>query len=206
MKKIIEYQKANSLTPDGVIGPKTAETLRLNLGILTIENLAHFLGQLHHECGFEVDVENLNYSAAGLLKTFPKYFKTKAMANLYARQPEKIANKVYANRMGNGDEASGDGWRFRGRGAIQLTGKNNFTAFAKFQMDPNILLNPSLVSTKYFWESAMFYFQRNNLFSICVIVNDLSIFTVSKAINGGVNGLADRVEKTNNYYNMLRKK
>jgi putative chitinase len=87
------------------------------------EQLAHILGQCHHESGgFTADVENLNYGAKGLMGIFKKYFPTEALAKAYERQPEKIANRVYASRMGNGDEKSGEGWKYRGRGALQLTG------------------------------------------------------------------------------------
>jgi len=212
MNKLKEFQESHGLIADGVFGKKTAEKMMEVLGILTYEHLSHFLGQVAHETGdFNADTENLNYSKEGLMKTFPKYF-TPLLATAYARKPEKIANRVYANRMGNGDEASGDGYRYRGRGALQLTGKDNYAAFAKFMMDPEILINPSIVATKYYFESAFWYFSKNKLWPLCIIVNDLSITKVSKAINLGnssstktPNGLKDRMIKTKEYYLILTK-
>ena len=114
---------------DGEFGKNTLKACMKHYG-LTPESASHFFAQCAHESGnFIIFRENLNYSADGLLRIFPKYFDA-IKARQYARQPERIANRVYANRMGNGDEASGDGWRYRGRGAIQLTGKNNYRDFA----------------------------------------------------------------------------
>ena len=119
------------------------------------QRLAHFFAQVLHESGcLRFDTEGLNYSEAGLLKVFPKYFRTAEEAKAYARQPEKIANRVYSNRMGNGDEASGDGWKYRGRGLIQLTGKDNYQAFATWVGDPLIMKDPNLVSSEYAVHSA----------------------------------------------------
>ncbi|MFN8581646.1 MAG: hypothetical protein U0163_11810 [Gemmatimonadaceae bacterium] len=111
------------------------------------QRLAHFFAQILHESGsLRYDMENLNYSADALLAVFPKYFKTREQAVAYARQPQKIANRVYANRMGNGNEASGDGWKYRGRGLIQLTGKDNYEAFAQWIGDPHVVDEPDVVS------------------------------------------------------------
>lgn len=204
MNKIVEFQTANGLKPDGDIGPKTAEKLMEVLGILSRENLAHFLGQTAHESGgFEASVENLNYSADRLRVVFPKYFPTPASALPYHRQPEKIANKVYANRMGNGDEVFGDGWKYRGRGALQLTGKANYAAFAKFMMDNEILTNPDIVATKYYFQSAFWFFSKNRIWPLATIVNDLAIKSVTKVVNGGVNGLEERKTLTNHFYKIL---
>lgn len=166
--------------------------------------LAHFLGQCDHESnGFKVKEENLNYSANGLLNIFPKYF-TKKTAEQYARKPQSIANHVYGNRMGNGDEKSGDGWKFRGRGYIQLTGKNNYASFSKF-IGEDCVSNPDLVATKYPFESALWFFKTNNIFSLCKDVSDATILAVTKKINGGINGLADRNAKTKKYYSEIKK-
>jgi len=124
---------------DGVFGPNT---MRKAMSFYKLSPLraTHFFAQTGHETGeFKAFSENLNYSPQGLGTTFKKYFPTITLANSYARQPERIANRVYANRMGNGDEASGDGWKFRGRGALQLTGKNNYVEFAKHLQRPEIV-------------------------------------------------------------------
>jgi putative chitinase len=166
--------------------------------------LSHFLSQCAHESGnFKFLNENLNYSADGLRKIFPKYFPTIEVANKYARQPEKIANKVYGGRMGNGDEASGDGYRFRGRGFIQLTGKDNYVAFDKF-VDDDIMANPDLVSTKYPLTSAAFFFHKNKLWDICDKGHgDDIVLAVTKRVNGGTHGLADRQEKFDLFHSTL---
>jgi putative chitinase len=168
-------------------------------GINTPERLAHFLGQCHHESGgFKFTTENTNYSDVGLKKRFNKYFKDKDISK-YARNPEKIANLVYANRMGNGDEASGDGFRFRGRGYIQLTGKNNYKAFDKF-VDDDIVLNPDLVATKYPLLTAAWFWDVNDLNEICDKgVNKSTIFAVTKKVNGGIKGLEERSVLTTRY-------
>lgn len=204
MNKILEFQTANGLEPDGKLGPITLNTLKNKLKLLSNAHTAHFLGQASHESGgFSADTENLNYSAEGLKKTFAKYFPANATALKYARKPEMIANKVYANRMGNGDEASGDGYKYRGRGAIQLTGKANYAAFAKYMCNNSILTNPDIVATKYYFESAIFFFANNKLFDLCNKVDDTSIINVTKRVNGGVNGLQDRALKTKQFYKLL---
>ena len=166
--------------------------------------LAHFLSQCAHESGnFKVLTENLNYSADGLLKIFPKYFRDKQIAESYARQPEKIANRVYSNRMGNGDEASGDGFKFRGRGYIQLTGKDNYKQFGAF-IGEDVVANPDLVATKYPLTSAAFFFDKNGLWKICDEGDTPYIVTkVTKRVNGGTHGLEDRVNKFNIYNQIL---
>jgi putative chitinase len=127
------------------------------------------------------------------------------MADLYAKQPEKIANRVYGSRMGNGDEKSGDGYKFRGRGALQLTGKANYEAFVKFLNLPDLINTPDLVASTYAFESAIFFFDRNKLWSICDQgVTDASILSLTKRINGGTNGLAHRSELTKKYYGWLK--
>lgn len=158
--------------------------------------LSHFLAQAAHESGnFKFLKENLNYSADSLLKVFPKYFKDKATADKYARNPEKIASRVYASRMGNGDEASGEGFKFRGRGYIQLTGKDNYKAFSNF-IGEDCVANPDLVSDKYPLISAAWFFDKNNLWTICDKgASDEVVTSVTKRVNGGTHGLADRISK-----------
>lgn len=166
--------------------------------------LSHFLSQCAHESGnFKFVKENLNYSADGLRKIFPKYFPTIEAANKYARQPEKIANKVYGGRMGNGDESSGDGFKFRGRGYIQLTGKDNYAAFDKF-VDDDIMANPDLVATKYPLTSAAFFFHKNKLWDVCDKGHgDDVVLAVTKRVNGGTHGLADRQDKFDLFHSTL---
>ena len=166
--------------------------------------LSHFLSQCAHESGnFKLVRENLNYSADGLRKIFPKYFPTIEVANKYARQPEKIANRVYANRMGNGDEASGDGWKYKGAGFVQLTGKDNYAAFDKF-VDDDILANPDLVATKYPLMSAAFFFHKNKLWDICDKGHSHDVVVaVTKRVNGGVHGLDERQKNFDFFHNTL---
>lgn len=166
--------------------------------------LSHFLSQCAHESGnFKFLTENLNYSADGLLKIFPKYFKDKATADAYARKPEKIGSRVYANRMGNGDEASGEGFKFRGRGYIQLTGKDNYKQFGMF-IGEDLVANPDLVATKYPLTSAAFFFDKNKLWDICDKGDSPEVVTlVTKRVNGGTHGLEDRLSKFNMYNTLL---
>ena len=179
--------------------PETA----LKFNITTNLRLAHFLAQCAHESGgFKLTTENLNYSAAGLQTVFSKYFTAKT-AEAYARRPEKIANRVYANRMGNGDEASGEGWKYRGRGYIQLTGKDNYKSFDN-TVGEDILANPDLVAAKYPLASAAFFFERNKLWALCDRgSDDITVTTVTKRVNGGTNGLADRLQYFKEFYNLL---
>ena len=189
------------LTPDGVWGPNVFKTAMAYYKF-TPARAAHFFAQTAHETGgFKAFTENLNYNAAGLKSIFKKYFPDDATANRYARQPEKIANRVYGGRMGNGNEASGDGWRYRGRGALQLTGKDNYAAFAKFINRPDVRSNPDLVAGELAFESALFFFEKNKLWTICDQgVTDAAILALTKRINGGTHGLADRSEKTKKYF------
>ena len=197
-------QERVGVTADGAFGPGTLKAA-MTFFKMTPARAAHFFAQTSHETGgFKLFAENLNYSAQGLQGTFGKYFPG-TLQESYARQPEKIASRVYADRMGNGNEASKDGWKFRGRGALQLTGKSNYEAFAKYLGKPEIMTNPDLVATTYAFESAMFFFDKNNLWSICDkgVTND-TILALTKRINGGTNGLADRQEKTIKYYGYLK--
>ncbi len=163
--------------------------------------LAHFMAQIEHESGLKPISENLNYSAEGLRKTFPKYFPTIISANTNARKPQQIANIVYANRMGNGNIFSGDGFKYRGRGFIQITGKSNYTVLSKdtridFLNNPDLLLQEanSMISALWFWN-------KNKL-------NDLAdkndIKAVTKRINGGFNGLEHRIQLFNKWYELLK--
>lgn len=187
--------------PDAVYAqiPDTCKKFNINSPL----RLAHFLAQCGHESGnFKAVSENLNYSADGLKKIFGKYFPGDASA--YARNPEKIASKVYANRMGNGDEASKEGFKFRGRGYIQLTGKSNYTNFTKF-IGEDCVANPDLVATKYPLASAAFFFDSNKLWSICDKgADDATVTAVTKRVNGGTIGLADRIKHFKEFYGFLK--
>ena len=188
--------------PDSVIAAIPDTAAKFN--ITNVLRLAHFLAQAVHESGqFKATSENLNYSSKGLLGIFPRYF-TPALAESYARQPQKIANRVYGGRMGNGVEATGDGFKFRGRGYIQLTGKDNYTQFDK-TVPEDILANPDLVSTKYALMSAAWFFDKNKLWAICDKGADQGTVTaVTKRVNGGTIGLPDRIKHFNEYYNLLK--
>ena len=193
------------VTADGAFGPGTLKAAAKYYK-MSPERAAHFFAQTAHETGeFRLFSENLNYSKDGLVRVFSKYFPSSTLAESYAKQAEKIANRVYGNRMGNGDEASGDGWKYRGRGALQLTGKNNYLAFSAYLKKPEIVTNPDLVATDYAFESAIFFFDNNKLWSICDLgVNDNSITTLTRRINGGVLGLDHRKELTNKFYGWLK--
>lgn len=199
--ELLQYQLG--IKSDGIFGKGTLKAVTKHFELSNVR-AAHFFGQLGHETGdFKIFTENLNYSKEGLLKIFKKYF-TPEEAALYERKPEMIANRVYANRMNNGPESSGDGWKFRGRGAIQLTGRDNYTKFATWKKDLSIIENPDVVASKYAFESAMYFFDINRLWSICDVgVDDDTITKVTKKINGGSHGLEDRKEKTIKYYYWL---
>ena len=153
--------------------------------------VCYFLSQVIHESGhLKYNVENLNYSAKALRSVFGKYFKTDAIANQYARQPEKIANRVYANRMGNGDEKSGEGWKYRGRGLLQLTGRYNYSECSKFLKldlvkDPDLICNNPEINIR----AACWFWIKNGLNAVA---DKDDCVTCTKKINGGTNGLTDR--------------
>jgi putative chitinase len=161
----------------------------------TPQRVASFLAQCAHESGsFKFLKENLNYKAESLIKVFPKYFKTLDEAKKYAHQQEKIANKIYANRMGNGDESSGDGFRYCGRGLIQLTGKNNYTMFAG-SLDMPVEDVPEYLQTfEGAVQSACFFWETNNLNKFA---DSGDILNMTKKINGGTIGLEDRIKHYN---------
>lgn len=199
---MVDIKKLQGIVPGAVINqiPLVVNRFKIDSTL----RLAHFLAQCAHESGnFAITQENLNYSADGLLKIFPKYFNAKNV-NAYARQPEKIANKVYASRMGNSGEASGDGWKYKGRGYIQLTGKNNYSLFDKF-VDDDTLTNPELVATKFPLLSAAWFWDSVKLNTIADKGNSEEVITlVTKKINGGTHGLEDRINKFNKIYTALK--
>ena len=201
---LINLQQKIGVTADGAFGPGTYKKAAAFYK-LSPNRAAHFFAQTAHESGgFKAFSENLNYGAKGLRGIFGKYFPTEAMARAYERKPQKIANRVYANRMGNGDEASGEGWLFRGRGALQLTGKFNFKAFSDYIGRPDVMTNPDLVATELAFESALWFFDKNKLWSICDQgTGEAAILALTKRINGGTHGLDDRRLKTKKYATWL---
>jgi putative chitinase len=198
----LKLDKLKGHIPDAVIAmiPDTAAKFQINTPL----RLAHFLAQCGHESGgFRVTQENLNYSAKGLMGIFKKYFPTEAIANQYQRNPQKIANKVYANRMSNGDEASGDGFKFRGRGYIQLTGRDNYTQFGK-AIGEDIAGNPDSVSSKYALLSAAWFWSKNGLNKLADGgATDATVTSITKRVNGGTIGLPDRIKHFKEYYHLL---
>ena len=198
-----KLDKLKGHIPDSVLAqiPDTAAKFNITNPL----RLAHFLAQCGHESGgWKATSENLNYSSKGLMGIFKKYFPTLALAEQYARKPEAIASRVYGGRMGNGAEATKEGFKFRGRGYIQLTGKDNYKAFDAF-VPEEIIANPDLVATKYPLMSAAWFFNKNGLWSICDKGADQGTVTaVTKRVNGGTIGLPDRIKHFNEYYNLLK--
>ncbi len=198
----MDISKLKGQIPDSVYGEiqSVIDTFEIN----TSTRLSHFLGQCAHESGnFKFISENLNYSSKGLISTFPKYFKQPGLAEAYARNPERIASRVYADRMGNGAEGTAEGWKFRGRGYIQLTGKSNYTLFDKF-VNENIILEPDLVAKKYPLLSASWFFHKNKLNTISDKgLSEQVILELTKRINGGTNGLQDRIKYTTKFGKIL---
>jgi putative chitinase len=198
----MNLDKLKGHIPDNVIAqiPGVISKFEINTPL----RLAHFLAQCGHESGgFRLTKENLNYSAKGLMGIFKKYFPTEALAKAYERKPEKIANKVYSSRMGNGDEASGDGAKFCGRGYIQLTGKDNYTAFGK-SINEDIASNPTWVAEKYALLSAAWFFNKNKLHIMADGgATDAVVTSITKRVNGGTIGLPDRIKHFKEYYTLL---
>ena len=198
-----KLDKLKGHIPDAVLAQIPDTAVKFN--ITNPLRLAHFLAQCGHESGgWRATSENLNYSSKGLMGIFKKYFPTLALAEQYARKPIAIASRVYGNRMGNGAEPTQEGYKFRGRGYIQLTGKDNYSAFDKF-VSEDILANPDLVATKYPLMSAAWFFNKNGLWAICDKGADQGTVTaVTKRVNGGTIGLPDRIKHFNEYYNLLK--
>jgi putative chitinase len=201
MNPVQLLQDKLGLKPDGNIGPITFGALRMHWDLTGIQ-LAHFLGQCEHETGgFRLFEENLNYSESGLLSIFARHYPDKLLALKHSRKPSVIANHVYGNRMGNNQP--NDGWHFRGRGAIQLTGRTNYRLFAEWVKDQSVMTNPDQVANKYAFDSAMWYFQERRIFSLCNDLNQETITRVTRLVNGGVNGLQDRISKTLKYQSFV---
>lgn len=198
----MDINKLKGHVPDAVLGqiPGVMEKFQINTPL----RLAHFLAQCGHESGgFKAVSENLNYGAKGLLGTFKKYFPTEAKALEYERKPEKIANLVYGGRMGNGPEASGDGFKYRGRGYIQLTGKDNYVAFDKVVAE-DITANPDLVATKYPLLSAAWFWNSRGLNALADKgTTDADVTAITKKVNGGTIGLPDRIKHFKEFHSAL---
>ena len=198
----MNLDKLKGHIPDKVIEqiPDVMQKFEINTPL----RLAHFLAQCGHESGgFKLTKENLNYSAKGLQGIFKKYFPTEVKAKEYERKPEKIANLVYGNRMGNGIESTGDGAKYCGRGYIQLTGKDNYTAFGT-AINEDIAVNPQWVAEKYALLSAAWFFNKNKLHIIADEgASDLVVTKVTKRVNGGIIGLPDRIKHFKEYHALL---
>lgn len=201
---MLDYGKVKGYLPDSVFD--AIENCALKYKINTKLRLAHFLAQCKHEsANFTRTEENLNYSAKNLLGTFPKYFSEET-ANEYAHNAIRIASRVYANRMGNGNVSTQDGWMYRGRGYIQLTGKDNYGKFDLI-VPENIVANPDLVATKYPLLSAAWFWGSRKLNEIADVGStENDVAAITRKINGGMNGIADRVEWFNKLYGLLKDK
>ncbi|NGM63523.1 glycoside hydrolase family 19 protein [Sphingobacterium sp. SGG-5] len=200
--RIKQIQRTVGATPDGIIGNDTLTKFQCHYKVPTKAMAAHFFGNLHHEsAGFSIVEENLRYSAQRILQVFPKYFKTLGQAQQVAYNPEALANNVYGGRMGN--NTVGDGYKFRGRGFMQTTGKFNYDRLGKF-LGVDLLNNPDLVATMYPLESAVFYFNDNRLWGLAGDVSEDSIQLIRRRVNGGLNGLDDVRNKVLYYYNLMK--
>jgi putative chitinase len=199
MKKL---QEKCGVVADGAFGPNTARAIAKHYK-LSPERGAHLLGQANHESGgFKLTKENLNYSAETMCKVWPSRFKSVAEAAPFARNPKALADKVYSNRMGNGE---GEGHIWIGRGFLQLTGKDNYRSFASDMRVPEVMENPSLVETDYAMETAMWFFEKNGLFAIADKgVSEDTIKQITKRVNGGYIGLDHRKAETEKIYGWLK--
>jgi putative chitinase len=199
----MDISKLKGHVPDAVIAqiPEVMDKFQINTPL----RLCHFLAQCGHESGnFKAVNENLNYGAKGLRGIFPKYFPTDALAAEYERKPEKIANKIYGGRMGNGPEATGEGYKYRGRGYIQLTGKDNYSAFDKVVTE-DITTNPDLVATKYPLLSAAWFWNSRKLNEIADKgATDAEVTAITKKVNGGTIGLDDRIKHFKEFYALVK--
>jgi putative chitinase len=197
----MDYSSLQNHVPDSIYNQIAGV---LSYGIDGPLRLSHLLGQAKEECqNFTRFTENLNYSADALWSLFRSHFTDHDECVAYARQPEKIANRIYANRMGNGDEESGDGWLYRGRGCLQITGRSNYQALGT-TLGIDLLSQPDVVATDYQLASAAWFFSTHLLWSICDHGVDVpTITTVTKHVNGGTLGLSTRIQYTQEIYQEL---
>jgi putative chitinase len=193
-------QEKCGVSADGAFGPNTARAIA-KFYDLTPERGAHLMGQAAHESGgFRLTEENLNYSVASMMRVWPSRFPTEESAQPYARNPQALADKVYGDRMGN----DGEGYKWRGRGFLQLTGRDNYEAFASDMSLPEVIDDPDCVEDDYAFETALWYFNKNKLFDIADEgVNDDTIKRITRRVNGGYHGLDDRTEQTQKIYRWL---
>ena len=197
-----KLQERIGAATDGSFGPNTARAITKHFG-LSAERSAHLLGQASHESGgFKRVCESLYYSSADRIrKVWPSRFRTVEDAQPYARNPKALADKVYSNRMGNGEN---EGSVFIGRGFLQLTGKDNYRSFAADMRLPEVMTDPSLIETDYAFETAYWFFEKNKLFKIADEgVDKDTIEKITKLVNGGYHGLQDRMDQTHKIYNWL---
>lgn len=197
-----KLQERIGAATDGSFGPNTARAITKHFG-LSAERSAHLLGQASHESGgFKRVCESLYYSSADRIrKVWPSRFPTIEDAQPYARNPKALADKVYSNRMGNGEN---EGSVFIGRGFLQLTGKDNYRSFAADMRLPEVMTDPSLIETDYAFETAYWFFEKNKLFKIADEgVNTDTIEKITKRVNGGYHGLQDRMDQTHKIYGWL---
>lgn len=199
---IKKFQKKHGLTDDGIVGKNTLLKMKEIYKIPSTVALIHFAANMAHESGdFTITEESGKYSAKRLLEIFKKYFKTLEEAEAYAYNGEKIFNKTYGGRMGNTEP--GDGWKYRGRGFMQITGKNTYRAFGEY-LKKDLLKNPDLVATDYAIESAVFYFDSNKLWNLVKTTSLEDIRLIRKRVNGGYNGIDDVINKIRRYERMLK--
>ena len=204
MSKAMErLQEKIGSTPDGAFGPNTARAIA-KFYELTRERGAHLLGQAAHEsANFTLTKENLNYSVASMMRVWQSRFPTKDSAEPYARNPKALAEKVYFDRMGNDTKEKAS--LYIGRGFLQLTGFRNHKSFAADMALPEVLEDPSLLETEYAFETALWFFKRNDLFKIADDgVDNETIKKITKRVNGGYHGLEDRINKTKKIFNYLK--
>ena len=197
-----KLQERIGASTDGSFGPNTARAITKHFG-LSAERSAHLLGQASHESGgFTRVCESLYYSSPDRIrKVWPTRFKTVSDAEPYARNPKALADKVYSNRMGNGEN---EGSVFIGRGFLQLTGKDNYRSFAADMRLPEVMTDPSLIETDYAFETAYWFFEKNRLFKIADEgVDTDTIEKITKRVNGGYHGLQDRMDQTNKIFGWL---
>jgi putative chitinase len=213
---IVNLQRKLGLKDDGIIGPITVKAIKDKLKLNNNNHIAHFLGQVHHETGgYTSGRENLNYTTTALLSLFGRHRISEADAQKYGRNntnkanQQEIANCLYGGEWGKKNLRNtepNDGWLFRGNGSIQLTGRGNHQAFANFVNDQSIMTNPDIVMEKYYFESGLFFFNRNNIWRFCDTVDSNTILSVSRAVNignpnskGTPKGVDDRIKQTNFY-------
>lgn len=212
MNYLQKYQAYLGLNPDGVIGPKTAAAMMKDLGITDKVYFGHLIGQIAHESGLYTNArENLNYNEAGLLNIFRKYYasrmdlvKKHARTKAHPADQQAIANYVYALRNGNGNEASGDGWKYRGIFGLQLTGRTNIVGFIKSiglppDTDPDTLLD----NPRNYFLAGKYWFETNGVNALCTSTSKQCIEKVSRRVNGGINGLDDRIAQTNKVFKSI---